>query len=61
MCISESRIKIKINLKGLHKTFLGTTKKYENKNLNFFLFVRDRDGKGQEIFLLAQKLKKLPV
>ena len=47
MCISESRIKIKINLKGLHKTLLGTTKKYENKHLNnFFLFVRDGDGKG---------------
>ena len=25
-------------LKGLHKTFRGTTKKYENKNLTQFLF-----------------------
>ena len=42
-CISESCIKIKINLnfyfhtslwclKGLHKTFWGITKKCENKN-----------------------------
>ena len=31
-------------LKGLHKTFWGTTKKCENKNLTyFFLFVRDWD------------------
>ena len=34
-------------LKGLHKTFWGTTKKCENKNLNLFLlFVRDWDRKG---------------
>ena len=31
-------------LKGLHKTFWGTTNKGENKNLSyFFLFVRDPD------------------
>ena len=52
LCISESIIKIKVNLnfyfhtslwslkrfyeglKGLHKTFWGTTKKCENKNLS---------------------------
>ena len=61
-CISESCIKIKINLKfhfdtslwclkkvlqGLHKTFWGTAKKCENENLIwFFLFVRDLDGNG---------------
>ena len=51
--ISESCIKMKINLnfyfhtsswclKGLHKTFWGTTKKCENKNLReFFPFVRN--------------------
>ena len=63
--ISESCIKIKINLnfyfhtslwylkefyeglKGLRKTFRGTAKKCENKNLNyFFLFVRDWGGKS---------------
>ena len=60
--ISESCIEIKINLnfyfhtslwclkrfyEGVHKTVWGTTKKYENKNLNyFFLFVRDRGGNG---------------
>ena len=53
-CISESSIKIKLNLncyfhtslwclkrfyedlKGLHKTFWGTSKKYENKNFSQF-------------------------
>ena len=35
------------DLEGLYKTFWGTTKKCENKNLNSCsLFVRDRDGKG---------------
>ena len=34
-------------LKGLHKTFSGTTKKFERKNFSkFFLFVRDLGGKG---------------
>ena len=33
-------------LLNLHKTIWGTTKKYENKNLSFFLFGRDRHGKG---------------
>ena len=50
---SESCIKIKINLNfcfhtslwGL-KSFWGTTKKCENKNLSDFFFVRDRIGKG---------------
>ena len=33
--------------KGRHKIFWGTTKKCENKNLiQFFLLVRDWDGKG---------------
>ena len=33
--------------KGLHKTFWGTTKKCENKNLTkYFHFVRDWDVKG---------------
>ena len=32
---------------GLHKTFWGTTKKCENKNLIwFFLFGRNSNGKG---------------
>ena len=45
-CNSESSTEIKIKtLKGIHKTFCGTTKKCENKNLTyFFLFVRDWDG-----------------
>ena len=59
---SESCIEIKIKLnfyfhtslwclkkfyEGLHKTFWGTTKKCENKNLNwFFHFVQDWDVKG---------------
>ena len=34
-------------LYGLHKTFWGTTKKSENKNLSLLsLFIRDRDGKS---------------
>ena len=33
-CISESCTEIKI--KGLHKIFWGTTKKYENENLTYF-------------------------
>ena len=38
-------------LKGFHKTFWGTTKKRENKNLTlFFLFARDRDGRVKWIF-----------
>ena len=61
-CISESYIKIKVNLnfyfltslwylkrfyEGLHKTFWGTAKKCENKKSSYFsLFVRDQDRKG---------------
>ena len=54
MCISEGYIKIKFNLNFyLHtalwclKRIKKALKKYENENLGyFFLFVRDRDGKG---------------
>ena len=53
LCISENFFKIEINLnfyfhtslwslkrfyEGLHKTFRGTTKKCENKDLSQFLF-----------------------
>ena len=54
------REKINLNfyfrgLKGLHKTFWGTTKKCENKNLiQFFYFninfLNAKDGKGKENF-----------
>ena len=52
-CISESWIEVTINLNFYFqtslwclKTFWGTTKKYENKNVSYFpLFVLDWNGK----------------
>ena len=78
-CISESCIKIKINLnfyfhtslcclkrfyediKGLHKTFSGTAKKSENKNLSWFFSPRPGLGrKGLIIFLQKEKNSLVP-
>ena len=44
-CISESCIKIKI--KGLHKTFWGTTKKCENKLIFILLQLSEMHGPGR--------------
>ena len=45
-------------LQGLHKTFWGTTKMCENKNLSqFFLFLRYRDGKSYRLWSQAFNLR----